>query len=91
MICLLCNIFTSIKKPVLLNDFLDVDPKPKKPKRSSYDRILRSNTNSIVNCMKYVLSEIEKVEGFVCKGLFLLISKKGAKYNNGENTDDMYV
>ena len=41
--------------------------------------------------MKYVLSEIDQVERFVCKGLFLLISKKGAKYNNGENTDDRYV
>ena len=91
-------LFTSIKKlvspsfvvqQVLLNDFLDGDPKPKKPKRS--DRILRSNINSIVNCMKYVLSEIVKVEGFAFTGLFFLISKKGAKYNNGENTDDRYV
>ena len=41
--------------------------------------------------MKYVLSEIDKVEGFACTGLFLLISKKAAKYNNGKNTDDRYV
>ena len=72
----------------MVNQFLDGDPKLKKPRRSSYDRILRSNTNSVVNCMKYVISEIDKVAGFTCKGLFLLVSKKGAKYNNGENTDD---
>ena len=41
--------------------------------------------------MKYVLSKIDKVEGFAFKKLFLLILKKGTKYSNGENTDDRYV
>ena len=41
--------------------------------------------------MEYILSEIDSVEGFACKGLFLLISKKGAKCNNGENTDQRYA
>ena len=41
--------------------------------------------------MKYVVSEIGKVAGFACKELFLLVWKKGAKFNNGENTDDRYV
>ena len=41
--------------------------------------------------MKYVLRKIDEVEGFAFKKLFLLILKKGTKYNNRENTDDRYV
>ena len=41
--------------------------------------------------MKYVVSDIDEVAGFTCKGLLHLVSKKEAKYNNGESTDGRYV
>jgi len=60
-------------------------PKPKKAKRSNYERLLKENKNSVVNSLKFAVSEIDKIDGFQCNGFGVVVFRIGAKYNDGNN------
>jgi len=58
------------------------EPKEKKVKRSSYERLLKGNKNSVVNCVKYTASEVDNLEGFECKGFGVVVCRNGGKFND---------